>query len=141
MKRVGLSILSIILKLSNYSDISADRSPNFSRATFLMDVYALISITAPGLLVDAKWHVGPDPMDLPKSMISLSLISLTLAKMKSKICSESSRSYLDEHFRIFALALFGSSVLLPILLYRPYPGYSGASTFTRAHWRMQSRRG
>ena len=83
MNKVGLFTLLIIPKLSNYSEIRAERRPNFSRATFLMDVYALIRITAPGFLVDARWQVGPEPIDLPNKIISLSLMSLTFAKMKS----------------------------------------------------------
>lgn len=65
IKNVGERIFYTIFKLSNYSETKTDKNPNFSYTTFLIDVYELYKITAPGERVAAKCTEGPDPIDQP----------------------------------------------------------------------------
>lgn len=48
-----------------------------------MLVYGLIRTTAPGFRQDARYVTGPEPIDLPITMMSDSNKLLKLARMKS----------------------------------------------------------
>jgi hypothetical protein len=59
---------SILLNLSSIK-ISASL-PHIFLAIWFTDFIGLINIKHNGLNIDAKWHAGPDPIDLPHIKIS-----------------------------------------------------------------------
>jgi hypothetical protein len=62
------------LKLSNLSSISKSTiRPYLSRATSLTDLIGEIKDKQAGLNLLARWHAGPEPIDLPEIIISYSL--------------------------------------------------------------------
>ena len=57
-----------------------EAQPSNDFAASLIEVYGDIRSKAYGLLNDAKYEVGPLPMDRPKRIISFSLIPIHLVK-------------------------------------------------------------
>lgn len=72
--RIGHWIFFIFSIFLNLSDNKKLNFPQTFDATLRIDVKGLINITAPGLRTLAKWHTGPDPMDLPYKIIFSGLI-------------------------------------------------------------------
>ena len=71
----------IFSKLLNlYLTKCYENFPAISLTTAFIEVKADINIRAPGFLIEAMCAAGPDPIDLPNTIISEFLIFFTLTK-------------------------------------------------------------